>query len=356
MSTYRNLLLLAVVGLVAATPVPIPQYDSAPKQAFNETAGGPSLAEMGTMRIMTPTGAECFLMGNPSLYPMGLRVGVYFQWIATIFANFFVPSMAPSMRIMNTLFQLAIFSGLSYEITNMQALDGIEAFILLTLCVGSITSLITSPNMDVRVTRVGSIGRLLIFLAVFMFGAWYWFTGYKFVAITKCTQEIQFLFFWRVHLYHWFMQFSQAVMIIGCLSIAGALGYELFFLIAIFRMQGPKPTINKILQGNLYKDSLLGDVLQQEKYAWVSGALLVVVIVVAAAFIVTVESALKYSNAYLTFDLGSPVELIPFIIGLFSVLKVLIGMGSGTMKVINEGRSRSGSPDFGKEMDSRPSS
>ncbi|KAF3919363.1 hypothetical protein ABW21_db0204678 [Orbilia brochopaga] len=357
--TYRNILLLAAVGIVAANPLPLPQYDdSVPQQApaINETAvDGPTLAEMASMKIMTPAGAECFLMGNPSLYPMGLRVGIYLQWYATIFANFWVPAVAPSMRAINTLFQLAVFSGLSWAITNMEALDGIEAFMLLTLCIGSITALITSPNMDIRVTRVGSIARLLVFLAVFMFGAWFWFTGYKFIAMSKCTQQIQFLFFWKVHLYHWFSSFSQAVMIIGCIAIATALGYELFFLSAIFRMQGSKPTITKILKGTLVKDTVLGGVLQQDKYAWVSGALLIIIVVVAAAFIVTVESALKYSNVMLTKDLGSPAELIPFIVGLFSLLKVLVGMASGMSKVVSEGMSRSGSPDLGKEMNSRPS-
>ncbi|EPS36958.1 hypothetical protein H072_9556 [Dactylellina haptotyla CBS 200.50] len=354
-STYRNLVFLAIAGLAMAIPAPMPQYDSAPQNVVvNETANGPSLAEMETMKVMTPVGAECFLMGNPNLYPLGLRLGVYLQWFATIFANFFVPTVAPSMRGINTLFQLAVFSGLSYEVTNMQAIDGIEAFILLTLCIGSITGLITSPNMDVRVTRIGSIARLLVFLAVFMFGAWYWFTGYSYTAMTRCTQEIQFLFFWKVHLYHWFMNFSQATMILGAIGITGALAYEVFFLSTIFRMKGLKPCVTKILQGTLHKDSVLGGVLQQEKYAWVSGALLVVIVVVTAAFIVTIEGALKYSHTWLTFDLGSPVELIPFIVGLFSLIKVFLGMATGAMKVINEGRSRSETPE-GKEMSSRPS-
>ncbi|KAF3906293.1 hypothetical protein ABW20_dc0103028 [Dactylellina cionopaga] len=353
--TYRALIFLAIAGAALAIPAPMPQYDSEPqKVVVNETAGAPSLAEMGTMKIITPIGAECFLMGNSDLYPMGLRAGVYLQWIATILANFFVPSVAPSMRGINTLFQLAVFSGLSYEVTNMHALDGIEAFILLTLCIGSITTMITSPNMDIRVTRVGSIARLLVFLAVFMFGAWYWFTGYKYTAVTRCTQEIQFLFFWRVHLYHWFMGFSQAVMILGAISITGALAYEIFFLITVFRMQGFMPTTNKIIQGTLHKDSLLGDVLQQEKYAWVSGALLMVILIAVAAFIATIEGALKYSNTYLTFDLGSPVELIPFIVGLFSLVKVIVGMASGAAKVFTEGNSRSETPE-GKELTSRPS-
>ncbi|KAK6528901.1 hypothetical protein TWF694_004130 [Orbilia ellipsospora] len=352
-STYRNLALLAIAGLAAASPMP--QYDSAPQTVVvNDTAGAPSLAEMDTLKSFTPVGGECFLLGNSNLYPLGLRLGVYLQWYATIFANFFVPSAAPSMRGINTLFQLAIFSGLSYEVTNMTAINGIEAFILLTLCIGSITSLITSPNMDIRVTRVGSIARLMVFLAVFMFGAWYWFTGYRYTAITRCTQEIQFLFFWRVHLYHWFMSLSQAVMILGSIVITTTLAYELFFLVTIFRMKGFQPSVTKIFQGTLNKESMLGGVLQQDKYAWVSGALLIITVVIAAAFIVTVEYALKYSNTYLTFNLGSPVELIPFIVGLFSLIKVSLGMATGVMKVVNEGRSRSETPE-GKEMNSRPS-
>ncbi|KAF3090951.1 hypothetical protein TWF569_002564 [Orbilia oligospora] len=354
-STYRNLLLLAVAGLAIATP--LPQYDSEPQRAIvNETAGSPSWAEMDTMKVITPIGAECFLMGNPHVYPLGLRVGIYLQWFATILANFFVPSVASSMRGINTLFQVAIFSGLSYEITNMDALDGIEVFILLTLCIGSVVCLITSPNMDVKVTRAGHIARLFVFLGIFMFGSWYWFTGYKFTAMTRCTQEILFLFFWKVHLYHWFMGFSQAVMIIGCLACAGTLGYEIYYLTNIIGNDGFKPTLSKALQGKLHRDSALGGVLQQERYAWVSGALLVIIFVITAAFIATVEGALKYSNTLLTFNLGSPVELIPFIIGLFSLLKVFVGMVAGAAKVINDGmsRSRSETPE-GKELSSRPS-
>jgi len=350
----KNILILSLgLGLAIATPVPQTSTSDVQQTMTNGTTmANPSLAEMETLRIITPVGAECFLMGNPAYYPLGLRLGIYLQWFATIFANFFVPSVARQMRGINTLFQLGVFCGLSYAVTNMAALDGIEGFILLTLCIGSITALITSPNMDIRVTRVGSIARLSIFLAVFIFGAWYWFIGMNYMAKTACTQQIQFLFFWKVHLYHWFQKFSEAVMVIGSIAISVALGWELFGLFTVFRSQGAKSTSWAIIEGKLHKDSFLGGILQQEKYAWISGALLVILTVAMAAFVVTVEGALKYSNTYYVFDLESPAELIPFVIGMFSVGNVVVGMFMGTMDVVNKARSMS---PVEKELGSRPS-
>jgi len=354
----RNALILSVVlGLALANPLPQVQTQSTdttevPLLPYNVTYTSPSLDEIATLKVVTPVGAECYLMGNTNLYPLGLRVGVYLQWFATIFANFFVPAVARRMRGLNTLFQLGIFGGLCYSVTNLPTLDGLEAFILLTLCVGSINALITSPNMNVRVTRLGSISRLVVFLAVFVFGAWFWFSGVNELARTGCTQQIQFLFFWKVHLYHWFKQFSEAVMIISAVSVLTALVWELFQFSTVFRSLGAKSVFFGILDGTLCKDSILGGILLQEKYAWVSGALLVIVFTVMAAFIVTVEGALKHSGASYVFTLESPTELIPFVIGMFSLANVSLGMAMSTMRVVNQGRSLT--PED-KEMGSRPS-
>lgn len=123
--TSSTLLLVALsaAGLAFSSPVP----DSAI----------PDTMEMSTLINMTPAGSTCMLVGNRTLYPMGMRVGIYLQWFATIFANFFVPSVARSMRGVNTILQLAVFFGTCFAVTNLPELDALEAFILLTFCIGS---------------------------------------------------------------------------------------------------------------------------------------------------------------------------------------------------------------------------
>src|SRR4051794_24381218 len=96
-SAYRaSAILLLSFGLSLALATPVPQATGTSTGSTSSTtmatqSQGPSPAEMETLLIMTPPGSQCFLLTNEQLYPLGLRAGLYLQWFATIFANFFVP-------------------------------------------------------------------------------------------------------------------------------------------------------------------------------------------------------------------------------------------------------------------------
>ena len=270
--------------------------------------------------------AQCNLYANAQLYPLGFRIGFYLQWFATILASFFVPKASSSQRTATTLFQLATLAGVCYASKNLM-IDSIEAFILLSLSLGGgLAAMIRSPNLDIRITRVGTLCRLVILLAAFIYGGWFWFQGHKYMMHSSCTNQIQFVFFWKVHLYHWFASLCKAIVIIGSIATGVAILYEFFLFINCFRMGGLRPTVNSILDNSLIKDSVLGGVLLQEKYAWISGALLMVTMVVVAAFITTIESALKYSHAGNVGNIGTVTELVPFLFGLWNLAKVFLGL------------------------------
>ncbi|RPB26915.1 hypothetical protein L211DRAFT_753567, partial [Terfezia boudieri ATCC MYA-4762] len=50
--------------------------------------------------------------GDADTYGLGIRIGLYFQWITSSIAYSFVPSEAITMRGVNNCFQAAMFAGL----------------------------------------------------------------------------------------------------------------------------------------------------------------------------------------------------------------------------------------------------
>ena len=61
--------------------------------------------------MSTPAEA-CGFVGDNSTYGLGIRLGIYLQWIASSIAYHFVPEEAVTMRGVNTFFTLSNFIGM----------------------------------------------------------------------------------------------------------------------------------------------------------------------------------------------------------------------------------------------------
>lgn len=53
--------------------------------------------------------SSCGFEGNPDFYGLGIRVGIYLQWITAYLANHFLQEATDSSLETNTIFLVALF-------------------------------------------------------------------------------------------------------------------------------------------------------------------------------------------------------------------------------------------------------
>lgn len=76
---------------------------------------------------------ECSVPGDPDLYGLGIRVGIYLQIISTLVTNHFVPKSASSNLTANLIFVSALAIALIRSLTLSKEFYFVEGFILLQL-------------------------------------------------------------------------------------------------------------------------------------------------------------------------------------------------------------------------------
>ena len=84
----------------------------------------------------------CSITGNPDLYGLGIRLGIYFQLFSTLFSNLYIPEAIADIWIANTIFVIAVFSALLKASVERQ-LYFAEGFIVLQLLYAFMLSVFT---------------------------------------------------------------------------------------------------------------------------------------------------------------------------------------------------------------------
>jgi len=147
----------------------------------------------------TPSDQTCGFQGNPDTYGLGIRIGIYLQWIASFIAYTVVRKEAASMVVMNYSFLLANFIGLLYiTFSNGAALPSgklfaVECNIVLNFCYGG--ALMGSPlftdEEDKNASRrrqLGLICRTGLTVAVLIYSLWYLYIGMDTMEASPCSR------------------------------------------------------------------------------------------------------------------------------------------------------------------------
>ena len=74
----------------------------------------------------------CVFEGNPDLYGLGIRLGIYFQVLATLLASHFLPNEISTAWDTNGIFLLAVFAAVA-RATIEGSIQYVEAFVMLQL-------------------------------------------------------------------------------------------------------------------------------------------------------------------------------------------------------------------------------
>lgn len=120
---------------------------------------------------------KCKLPYNPDLYGIGIRIGLYCQWLTSLIGQAYVPTEAPAIQAATQLFQTAILISL-VVLTAKKKVYQPEILVILPLCFGGF---LTSQHLPSLTSGRGSIPRrvlaVLNFGALVIYSCWFWISG-----------------------------------------------------------------------------------------------------------------------------------------------------------------------------------
>ena len=88
-------------------------------------------------------------VGNPDLYGLGIRVGIYLQWVSSLLINVYVPAEMADALDTNSIFVFAVFIAIAVVTSSTEGLHPAEAFIMLQMCFGYLLSVLSVSGLRV---------------------------------------------------------------------------------------------------------------------------------------------------------------------------------------------------------------
>jgi hypothetical protein len=133
---------------------------------------------------------ECQTVRAPDYYGLGVRLGIYFSWLQGYIANTMLSSEVAGALDTNTIFLLTlVVAMIKCSMTGM--LEQIDGLILMHLSAGTIFGVLSlwgyrtiqyveeGPRAIRHFGGFGTHARLIVSLAVSIFGLWFWMFGVK---------------------------------------------------------------------------------------------------------------------------------------------------------------------------------
>lgn len=121
---------------------------------------------------------ECGFVGNPDLYGLGIRIGIYLQWLSSFLINVFLPEEQRSSAAANIIFCTALSVALSILTFRRDCTYVVEVIIILLMIFGgfyiavfpNITKGI-DPKLKFHATDVAFAS---LFIPTILFSCWFW--------------------------------------------------------------------------------------------------------------------------------------------------------------------------------------
>ena len=145
--------------------------------------------------------SNCGYRGNPDLYGFGIRLGLYLQWIASVFSKAWTPSL-DSLRYLfdaDAIFLLAIFIATSvYSTGVLEPAHDIDILILLHMFFGDVYCVFfelafQTERRDMPISAWGVRYRYLVIGGMSAYAVWFWFIGLDRLPAAPCGSDA-FLF------------------------------------------------------------------------------------------------------------------------------------------------------------------
>ncbi|KAG0645238.1 hypothetical protein D0Z07_8935 [Hyphodiscus hymeniophilus] len=272
---------------------------------------------------------DCTTDFSGDYYGFGVRLGVYFAWLSSYFANTLLPSEISGSLDTNSIFLLGLLISLFNSTLHHEILQ-IDGLIIMQLSSGFLFSSLSlwgyrtsqyQKEGTAAIQRYGKIGthcRLALAVAISMYGTWFWWEGLEDglrVADNEKCQKISTWFFaeWPVsggiHVFYIIVSFASSLYY-GIMAITAVLAYMAKF----FRV-GWKGRMEYETGYSKRELKFLFNIFRVFNLFW---------IVFCAA---TIEMTLNKNHMLQTLakngEIAYPAQLIPLIIGTLSFVRVL---------------------------------
>jgi len=281
----------------------------------------------------TPVDEICRFDGNPDLYGLGIRSGVYITAFATAIAHAFEQEAAYELCKVAGLFQFAVLVALVRETVTNPDLYAVEA---LVTYIFSLASLAINPMQVMRLDSPGDTAdqdqdrardrdrdnkrlnllerhtspsllpvlRQLTVLAIDAYQAWFWWVGLDRLRRLPCARTDTF-FFVRADMYGSFRTFGKAFSIFMLVFVVVILGLMLAFR---------RRRVDKQIPADARP--MVGLVTAPGKLIGLAGLISMVVS--------AVELTLKWNNVQGVNSIDSAGQLIPLILGIGTFIGMVL--------------------------------
>lgn len=156
---------------------------------FAEAVPVPDI-QHGTGLVVRAAGNDtvsCGFDGNSDFYGLGIRLGIYLQWITTLLAHLFFDEAIPGNLELNCVFLIAV-SAATLVATRAGTVRPAECLVLLHLCFGFVFSVLSiwGHRIDMRFSLAGSSFRLALAAAISAYAVWFWSRGLGLLTVDAC--------------------------------------------------------------------------------------------------------------------------------------------------------------------------
>ncbi|XWW99427.1 hypothetical protein V2A60_007437 [Cordyceps javanica] len=266
-------------------------------------------AAAGTGDMLAARDDSCGYDGNSDLYGVGVRVGLYAQWVATLLSTVFVPRSEAGLRTTNLIIQLAVFIGLCTESTRETTTTSAgphpsAAVITQFLLCGSLSS-VTGDGVS-HLRSLSGVARLFFYTAFSAYGCWFWFTGVDVMRAGDGSGCQEVAFFGRTTFDGWFRVLGKVVSVLGLVTCVVLVGYWVYLVVTRFR-SGFESGL--AANAHLYEDKNGRPRIELALLALSAG--LLVLSAMAVEYLIRENGVQKVGGA----DLDSVGQLIPLIAG-----------------------------------------
>lgn len=166
--------------------------------------------------------ASCPIQGNPDIYGLGIRLGLYLQMLTAQISGLgsvFLP--VPDIVGQGVVMFVLATGTVLVRLILRHEIEAVEVFLIMGLLVCHHSSC-RVPFHKYPFTSLIYTGESICLLVLF---AWFWFHGMDTMS-RSCVDDYAF-FFAKVSIWHWFRKLNKAIAVIG---IVGATPGVIFYL------------------------------------------------------------------------------------------------------------------------------
>jgi len=328
--------------LVVASLIVIPTVTSQPLQYDSRLLPRQSQQNAAPRGTSNDT-LSCSFSGDQDMYGLGIRVGYYIQWVATVFGAYFTPLMVSSAFEANAIFNIGMLAGLVYSTIRRNNMHLLEPLIVLGFSIGgAVVGLLDPKNVHRPNDRKSLRARMLhlsgtgaLYLPLLSYWVWYSFHGMDTMAIQSGCVPYTFMLAKIDARKKWFRIFMKSATVIAIVGIV-ALAVGLVVLYRIKSHELPHDAENTNPPG------ASPNLPRQQRLSRTATALALrarptklqffVVIIACILCALSVELAIVWNNIRGVNMLGATGQLIPMAIGLLTSLRVCLGVISNKFK------------------------